>query len=349
MGLFIPTLLYLSIYIAGSQVLLVPYLVQTKGLTIIPTLCLAYWFGNWLIGGLSTWIGCQGRHELFILARRGLGISGRNILAWAILFVSLPASAVTAVIFGSWLLQTILPWPDFVLAFILLALCVILAYEKQETLLKPIQYVSLVFFPGFLLLFSQNFAFQPMLYSWPDIDWITFLALVSYSCCGIRPPVMVETAAYLRRKNHHPFQVFTMAKFCEGILVLALVYMALACPVSTSLPLLYLADQQWGAWGKVGGVIVLLCLVFHVMIPAMTVNAKQLRILFPLSERWAYLVAGVMVYFLGQLDIAVHIQIISFTGLIMMILLIYLAYSLRKKSSQSGFLKESYHKNENNV
>jgi hypothetical protein len=333
MRILLPAISLALVHIAGDNVGVVADSAVTAGPGIFLEIFLAYMVLGAGLTGLSAWIGARSGLEMGVLIRRKLGCCGKKLLAMVILAVSIPASALTGGYFAGWLINILTGTPHALAALICIGLFSLVAAGYWEEILLASNYIALIFVPCIIaLIFLQDFPAAPLMFqkSIGSIDWLLLLALLGYNTGGMRPIIAGEAAVYLRKKGFNPVLMVMAAKGVEGLITAAIAYVVIAAGATGPLAL---SKAATAVLGPVGGFIfdiVLLCLFINTMAPAMVANARQTAILTGCGFGVSFVVAGILVYVTTFLSYSTILNIMSITGVVTAVFVIFTAYSLHK-------------------
>lgn len=337
MWLLLPAVYLAIAHIAGDNVAVVPDLAALSGTKIYITTLLAYMIFGSIIAGLLAWIGIKTGQELLVVVNRLFGCSGKKILAMAILGVCLPASALTGGYYSGWVFSQITGLPLAIGIPFSLALACILAIGHGNELLKLSNYCGFLLVPLIIFtIISYEIEYLPSIQLGGSIDWVFVFALVGYNVGGMRPVLVVETAAHLSQKGWQAIYLIIIAKLLEGILTIVVAHLVILTGAQGPLALAGVFKKVWSIDLAFIFNLVLFCTFLNTMAPAMMVNAKQLSCLSGLNFRQAIILSAVIVCILSFTDFNIIIRILSCTGIIMAGFIIYTAYFLHKKGEKQS-------------
>lgn len=265
--------------IAGGNVALVPFLTARLDGEIYGTVFWSYCVLGTITAAISAWIGVKTGLELPVMAHKVFGRWGKRVLAVLILAVSLPASSLTGGLFAGLALQNITGWPFSVTVAVCLATATLLACGWGREMLKLSNRVAVLVVPAAaaLLLVSGPLALPPAASPWGwKINLPMVMALWGYNAGGMRPAIIAEAAAYMRKKGEWAVWLAAAAKLLEGLITMGIAYVALRNAAGVPLALADAAGLWWGDAGRKVMTVILLCVFFSTMAPAMMVNARQL-------------------------------------------------------------------------
>lgn len=340
MGVLLSALSLAFIHIAGDNIAVVPAMASSIGPAIYAAVFLAYIVFGAGIAGLSAWIGGKSGHELPAVVKRLFGLRGKTLLAVAVLAVSLPASAVTGGYFAGQLLQQLTGIPYAAAVPLCLLICCLLAAGYGRELLILSNYLALLLLPAsalllFMLPVTPAVPYYQLL-SAETISWPLVLSLIGYNAGGIRSVLLVETGTYFTRKNHAGIYLAVLAKFFEGIFTLLLAHIVLQSEAYGLIPLPGIAAKVFTpslAWGFNS---ILLCIVLNTMVPAMLVNAKQLRILTHVNYQATLITTGFIVWAGSFVSLEWILRLMSITGLLTIVFTGWVAYALHKQAGNKS-------------
>lgn len=331
MWMLLPALCIAIAHIAGDNVAVVPDMAAISGTGIYLTTIFAYMIFGSLIAGLAAWIGVKTGYELLAVVNRLFGCHGKKILAAMILAVCIPASALTGGYYGSWVIYKLSGLPSIIGMPLCLALFCMLAAGYGCEVLKLSNYVSLLLVPLiFAMVISSNISFPPSVGLSGNVDWLLVCALVGYNVGGMRPVLVVETAAYLAQKGYKAIFLVILAKLFEGALTLLVAHLVLVAQTHGPLALSEVCAGVLGNKLVYIFDVVLFCTFLNTMAPAMMVNAKQVSILTGVSFWPALIISAALVYCGTLADFSTIITAMSYTGSVMAIYIVYTAYFLHK-------------------
>ncbi len=141
---------------------------------------------------------------------------------------------------------------------------------------------------------------------------------------------MVETAAGMQKKKYGVILLVILANLLEGIVAVLMAGMVVETGAAGPLALINTMKIVFGEVVVKYLNIGLLIIFAGTMAPAMMVNAKQISVLSGLSWPTSFIIAYLMVYFLSLLGTEVILRVLSFSGLVTILFVMYLAYNLYK-------------------
>ncbi|NLP41248.1 MAG: hypothetical protein GX348_03475 [Veillonellaceae bacterium] len=331
MWILLPALCVAVAHIAGDNAALVPDMAAIVGPDIYITTIFAYMVFGSIIAGLAAWIGVKSGYELLVVIKRLFGCRGKKILAIAILAVCVPASALTGGYYCGWAIYKITGLTPTIVVPICLLVFSVLAAGYASELLKISNYISLSLVPiVIIMMFTRDLSSIGNINFSANVDWLLVCALIGYNVGGMRPVLIVETAAYLTQKGYKAIFLVIIAKLIEGIITLVMAHLVIVAQVHGPLALSGVYASTFGSNAVYLFDIILFCTFLNTMAPAMMVNAKQVSILTGVSFWPALLIASVLVFFGAFADFKTIIEVMSFTGLFMAVFIVYTAYFLHK-------------------
>jgi hypothetical protein len=331
MWILLPSVCLALAHIAGDNVAVVPDMALILGKEIYLVTLLAYIVFGSIIAGLTAWIGVKTGHELVIVVRKLFGCRGKKISAFIILSICIPASILTGGFYSGWITNHFFGISlNFTIPLCILLFSLLAAGYAHE-LLKLSNYISLLLVPAILAIFVLYDLTPPTgIFESGQVNWFLVLALVGYNAGGMRSALIVETAAHLSRKGCKAIILVMMAKVVEGLFTLGIVHLILLAGIHGPLAVSNIASKVAGPIGFYLFNIILFCTFMSAMVPAMTVNARQLRILTGLSFKNSLIIAGFIVYLGSLLSFTTIIEILAFGGIVTIIFIVYTAYTLHK-------------------
>lgn len=340
MWVILPAVSLAIAHIAGDNLAVVPDMAAQLGTSIYLTTFVAYIVFGVIIAGVSAWIGVKTGQELIIVVRRIFGCTGKRLMALTIIAICLPASALTGGYFSGWIVSAFSGIPHCYASFVCIAVFSILTAERERDILRISNYFSLLLLPALTILFvsippPENL--EPMkTLNILEINWLVVLALVGYNAGGMRPALVVETAAYLSRRKNQAIVLAVIAKIVEGIITLLLAHMALMTGAKGPMAVTAIAESVFGKHGILLFNLLLLSTFMNTMVPAMNVNARQLVSLMGLSYRMALLMAAVVVYLISCFNFEIILLIMSGTGALMATFIILTAFYVHKLTGKQS-------------
>ncbi|MEG6585589.1 hypothetical protein V6C17_08280 [Dendrosporobacter sp. 1207_IL3150] len=331
MWIFLPCFYLAIAHIAGDNVAVVPDMAVNLGQEIYVITILSYLVFGSIIAGVSAWIGVKSRHELVVVVRKLFGSRGKKISALVILAICIPASVLTGGLYSGWITNSLFNIP---LSFAI-PMCIIffslLATGSAHELLKLSNYISLLIVPAILVIFFYHgFSVPDVKWNSGEINWLLVSALVGYNAGGMRSALIVETAAYLAKRGCKTIYLIILAKIIEGTFTLGLVHLIVLAGISGPLAVSNLVSKMSGPIGLYFFNFILLCTFISAMVPAMTVNARQVQILTGLSLKCSLFISAVLVYLGSLLSFAAIIDIMGYAGILTILFILYTAYALHK-------------------
>jgi hypothetical protein len=324
--------IYLAIaHIAGDNVAVVPDMAAVKGFDIYVTTIIAYILFGSLSVGLTAWISVKTGSELGVVSKRLFGHIGKKTLAFTILAICIPASALTGGYYAGWVLHVLTGMPLFVTAPICLGIFSLLAAGYGQEILKISNYIALALLPAvFCTLFTYKFTMISIDLNIKNIDWVLVSALIGYNAGGMRSALVAETATHLSTKGYKAVYLVILAKLIEGIFTLMMAHLILLSGTNGPLALAGVMETVWGINFAYVFYFVLFCVFMNTMAPAMMVNARQVSILSGLSFWPALIISLCLVSIASFINYSVLLSIMSCTGLMMAIFIVYIACFLHK-------------------
>ncbi|QJW48431.1 hypothetical protein HA075_23730 [bacterium BFN5] len=111
---------------------------------------------------------------------------------------------------------------------------------------------------------------------------------------------------------------------------MGIVHLILSAGIHGPLAVSKYAHEIAGAAGFFIFNVILFCTFMSAMVPAMTVNARQMKILTGLSPKISLLISGIVIYLGTMLDFGTIIEVMGFSGMITVVFILYIAYALHK-------------------
>lgn len=333
MWVILPAVSLAIVHIAGDNLAVVPDMAAVLGPQIYITTFVAYLIFGVLITGISAWIGVKTGQELIVVVRRIFGCRGKKLMALAILAISIPASALTGGYFSGWIINTYIGIPHLYASILCIALFSILATGWGNELLRVSNYLSLLLVPMLVVLaVSVALPLQesPIIFNIDDINWSLVLALIGYNAGGMRSALVVEAAAYLTRRQNKAIILAVVAKLVEGIITLVLAHIVLMAGSEGPMALIGAVGNNFGAHGNLLISVLVFSTFVNTMVPAMTVNARQIGIVTGLSYRPALAIAFAVVCMANQASLEEILGFMSGTGLLMAMVILLIAYHVHK-------------------
>ncbi|GMB02100.1 hypothetical protein [Pelosinus sp. IPA-1] len=332
MWILLPICSLIILNIAGDDVAVIPDLagiVDNKEI-YISTLYIYIIFAVFLTAVLA-WIGVASGQELVVVAKDLYGLKGKKILAFIILSICVPASALTGGYYSGRVLEMLIGLPHPLATFLCLVMFSVLAAGYGRWLLILFNYTGLFLAPIIIaLLFFQQITIDFIAPSIGKINWMLLLGLLSYNVGGMWSILVVEMAAYLSKKGYLAILLVVLAKLSEGIFTLLIAYLVLSIEASGPLALAVVVKYIGG--NNIVGVfyIVFFCTLANTMVPAMLVNAKQISHIANLSFFPALVIANIIIYIVSLLKLSAILNIMGYFGFIMVVFIIFSAYLLHK-------------------
>jgi len=331
MWMLLPVFCLAIIHLSGNNVAVIPDLAGVLGNDSYITTIFTYVVLGAVIAAITAWIGVRSGQDLVVVTKSLYGKRGKKVLAMSLLSISIPASALTGSYYASELLHMFTGVPHWGAALVCLALFSMLAVGYHHEILKISNYIALLLIPMLIcIFFLDDLQFTAVILRWDHIDWLLVFGLMAYNVGGMWAALVVEAAAFLSQRGSKAILLVVLAKLVEGIFTLCMAYLVLSAGTLGPLALTAVV-------GKAGGVtivyifnIVLFCTFANTMAPAMLVNARQVSCLTGLSFWPALLLAAIIVYVVGFLNLSIILLIMGYTGLLMILFIAYTAYSLHK-------------------
>lgn len=331
MWILLPALYLAIVHVAGDNVALVPDLAAQTGTDLYVTTIIAYMIIGSAIAGLAAWMGVKTGRDLTVIVKMLLGCKGKKILALAILTVCVPASSLTGGYYSAWVLHSLTGIPLYFSAFLCIAIFSLFASGRYNELLKISNYIGLGLVPFIIiLLITSGTGKVPDLSFNTDIDWMLVCALAGYNAGGMRPVLVVETAAYLSERGYKAISLIILAKLFEGLFTLSVVHLVITTGTSGPIALSKVAEASWGTKAAYFFHGALFCTFLNTMAPAMMVNAKQISTLTGTPFYFSLVLAGIAVSVGSFFEVVTILKILSCTGIFMMVFILYTAYFLHK-------------------
>ena len=331
MWMLLPVFCLAVLHLSGNNVAVIPDMVGVLSSDSYITTILTYVVLGSVIAAIIAWIGVRSGQDLVVVTKTLYGARGKKILAVSLLSISIPASALTGGYYASEILYMFTGVPYWGTALVCLTLFSLLAVGYSHELLKISNYIALLLIPILIFIFLLlDLQFHAVTLKWDHVNWLLVLGLTAYNVGGMWTAFVVEAAAFLSQRGSKAILLVVLAKVVEGIFTLCMAYLVLSAGTFGPLALSAVVSQ-------VGGVnmvylfnIVLFCTFANTMAPAMLVNARQVSCLTGLSFWPALLLAATIVYMVGFLKLSMILLIMGYTGLLMILFIIYTAYSLHK-------------------
>lgn len=335
MWILIPAVYLAVVHVAGDNVAVVPDLAAKLGTEIYVTTIVAYIIIGTVMAGLSGWMGVRTGQDLAVIVKTLFGCKGKKILAAAILAVSIPASTLTGGYYSGWVLHMLTGVSLCFTIIVCVGIFSLLAAGWCNELLKISNYISIMLVPLVIILLVTrvHIDFTDLdLGANTNINWMLVCALVGYNTGGMRPVLVVETAAYLSKKSYKAIFLIILAKLFEGLFTLAVVHLVITAASSGPVALSKVVEDSWGLRAVSFFNIVLFCTFLNAMAPAMMVNAKQISILTGAPFHLSLALAGIIVCLGSFFEVDFILKILSYTGIFMTVFIIYTAYFLHKNT-----------------
>lgn len=302
--------------IAGGNVALVPFLTARLDGEIYATVFWSYCVLGTVTAVMSAWIGMKTGLELPVMAYKVFGQWGKRMLAVLTLIVSLPASSLTGGLFAGLALQNITGWPFDTAVAVCLGTATMLAYGWGGEMLKLSNRVAVLVVPAAAALLLVPGTLTPPPAPWGcKINLPVVMALWGYNAGGMRPALLAETATYLRKQGERAVWLAAAAKLLEGLITMGIAYVALRDANGMPLALADAAGLWWGDAARKVMTVILLCVFFNTMAPAMMVNARQMMNLTTLPYSAAMALSLLCVTGGAMLGLETLVSILVWTGL----------------------------------
>lgn len=303
--------------IAGDNIAVVPVMAAVLQEDIYWVILLAYFGIGACLAGISAWIGAVTKDELPQTVEWSGGKPAKDLVTWAILGVCLPASALTGGFFaGALLADTIGISQKYGALLVLLVYSLFVLYKNKKCVMW-INLVSLLSIPivlyGCLQYNQLNLGIQENLHVQLN-QWTLVWALVGYNAGGLRPVLLAETGTYLKCP-WTAVGVAVAAKWLEGVITLVLAYTVVESGAAGLLPVGQILETHWGMMGRNIFIISFLGIFFSCMVPAMAVNAYQIKGLTGMQCMHALLWALVIVLSITFLGLEILLGILAVTGM----------------------------------
>lgn len=320
--------------IAGDNVAVVPALAVVLRHNIFPIIFVAYFIVGSCLAGIAAWIGAVTRVE------SPVGYSGRSssrMIAWAIICVCIPASALTGGIFSGALFASVLNIPQTYGTLIGLAIYTSFVLYREKKHISWANIVSFICVPMFIYgclhenyvthIFRQTFIIPPL------EGWGIIWALVGYNAGGLRPLLLAETGKYLGCRWTSVLMAVA-AKWLEGLITLLFAYVVVNTEVAGMLPLGQIFELQWGSLGRYICAIGFSGLFFSCMVPAMAVNAHCIKQLAGGTYTYALWCSMLVVFSSTFLGIEKLLWILSITGMGAAMMMIYIFWQVLNRDDR---------------
>lgn len=304
--------------IAGDNIALVPVMAAVLREDIYWVIFIAYFVIGACLAGISAWIGAAAKGELPQTAELSGGKPAKDMVAWAILGVCLPASALTGGFFAGALLAGIIGISWAYGSLLMLVLCSCFVICKNKKYVMWINAFSLLTIPLLLwgcLQCQQISARMPENLAVQVNHWILVWALVGYNAGGLRPVLLAEAGTYLSG----PWPAMGLAvgaKWLEGIITLLLAYAVVESGAAGILPVGQIWAAHWGPVGQIFFTLSFLSIFFSCMVPAMAVNAYQIKGLTGMQCVPALIGAVVIVWGITFLGLGILLAVLAVTGVV---------------------------------
>ncbi|WP_378955620.1 hypothetical protein [Pelosinus sp. sgz500959] len=329
MWMIVPIFCLAIIHISGNNVAVIPDIVGSfEDDQSIVSIFGSMVFGV-IIAAVIAWIGVMTGQDLVVATKKQCGVLGRKIVALTLLSVSIPASSLTGCYYAGGMLQFLFGLPYWLAALACLILFSLLAIAHSRELLTLSNYIGLLLLPLIILIFFlYDVHWYKVSLNWNHINWSLVLALTGYNVGGMWVALLMETTAYLSQKGSRAIVIVVLAKIVESIITLGVAYLVLSANAQGPLALTVVVS-------KISGVavlfnIVLFCTLVNTMAPAMLLNARQMSSLTGLTFWPALFVVITLIYIISFIPFSLILSLMSYTGFLMILFIIYTAYFLHK-------------------
>jgi len=332
MWMILPICCLAIMHIAGDHVAVIPDLASILGNkeVYVSTLYIFIILGL-LFSTILVWIGVKTGEELVVVMKELYGLQGKRILAFVTLSVCIPASALTGGYYAAQVLHILTGISPLVTSFICLLLFSVLAAGYGRCLLILSNYIGLLLVPLLLiLLFLFDFKLDIVMPRFSSVNWLLVLGLLGYNVGGMWSILVVEMGAYLSQKGYIAICLILLAKSVEGVFTILIANLVLVANISGPLALAGIVSQVGGAAMVFTFNIILFCTFTNTMAPAMLVNARQISSIIQISFLPALTVAGIIIYLVSYMRFTTILWIMSYSGFIMIVFIIYTAYLVHK-------------------
>jgi hypothetical protein len=325
---------YLSILnIAGDNIGLVPDMAGELKSQMYTVTLFAYLFIGPVIGALTAWIGVKGGQDIVQLTGRLYGPAGKVILAYVILGVCIPASALTGGYYAGHLLHNITGLPVAISMLLSVALFCFVSAGKGMELLNLSNYLALLFIPLILIIACMNgIEFPTANLSVKGLNWLLVFALVGYNVQGMSAVLIIETGACLAGQGYKGIGFIALAKTLEAALTLLMVALVLRFQAAGPVALAAVMHKAGGEAVAVVFNIVAFSTLFSNMVPAMRVNVQQISLISGLPFWSSNMAAGTLVAGMSFMPLQPTVTVMGYTSLLMLGYIFYTAYFLHKNS-----------------
>lgn len=319
--------------IAGDNIAVVPVMAAIFSDDIYEVIIIAYFAIGACLAGVSAWIGAVANDELSQTVEWSSGVLGGDLLAGTILGVCLPASALTGGFFAGTLLAATIGIAQQYGTLLVLVVYSLFVLYKNKKCVQWINAVSLITIPLVIMgcwQFGQLYTGLREDLTVQINQWTLIWALVGYNVGGLRPILLVEAGAYL----NSPWAaagIAVAAKWLEGIITLLFAYVVVRSGAAGLLPIGQILETQGGTVGRILFVLSFLSIFFSCMVPAMAVNAHQIRKLTGVQCVHALIWALLIVLSITFLGLETLLEILAVAGiaavLVMLLILGALLYN----------------------
>jgi hypothetical protein len=332
MWMILPICCLAILHIAGDNVAVIPDLAGLLGNNeIYVSTLFAYIILGLLFATMLTWIGVKSGQELVVVIKDLYGLQGKRILAVVILSICIPASALTGGYYAGQTLHMLIDVPQTLATLICLVIFSLLAAGYGHCWLIISNYIGFLLAPILMVLFFvHDYQLDFIIPSMGKVNWLLVLGLLGYNVGGMWSVLVVEMGAYLSQKGYMAILLVMLAKTVEGIFTLFIAYLVLSANISGPLALSALVSTVWGGAMVYIFNLILFCTFTNTMVPAMLVNARQVSSITKASFFPSLLLAGIVIYIVSCMSFTTILWIMSYSGFIMMLFIIYTAYLLHK-------------------
>lgn len=331
MWMLLPVFCLAIVHLSGNNVAVIPDMAGVLGDDSYITTILIYVVLGSVIAAITAWIGVRSGQDLVVVSKTLYGTRGKKLLAMSLLSISIPASALTGGYYASEILHMFTGVPYWGSALVCLALFSLLAVGYSHEVLKISNYIALLLIPILIFIFFlYDLQFNAVVLRWDHVNWLLVFGLTAYNVGGMWTAFVVEAGAFLSQRGSKAILLVVLAKLVEGIFTLCMAYLVLSAGTLGPLALTAVVSKVGGSTMVYIFNIVLFCTFANTMAPAMLVNARQVSCLTGLSFWPALWLAASIVYVVGFLNFSMILLIMGYTGLLMILFIIYTAYCLHK-------------------
>ena len=331
MWMLLPVICLSIVHLSGNNMGLIPDMVIILGNDSYLTNIIVYMILGGSLTILTAWIGITSGRDLVGVTKKIYGPFGKKILAIALLATSIPASALTGGYYAGSIVQLLLGLPYWLSSFACLLLFSLFAVQFNHELLKLSNYIGLLLIPILVCIFLVcNFQYVTVSLKWSHVNWLLVLGIIGYNVGGLWLAFLVETTAYWAQQGNRGIIIVILAKIVEGLITLGVAYLVLSAGIQGPLAVATLVNTQSHTLFSNLFLVVLLCNFCNAMAPAMIVNARQISSLMTMSFWPGIIVSTTLVYGMSFLKFSMILAIMGYTSIIMILFIIYTAYSLHK-------------------